>query len=440
MNADDAGTPRADGEPTVPGPDAEPTVPVPDAEPTVSEPDLTEPHLTEPDLAEAAASLRDALEAEALTIAPDERLDAILDEAHDAYPAEVTGPPSHRWVVPAAVAAAALVVVGALWVASRPPENAPVTAGTAAGSTQPSPNPAPAASSVPTVTPTQSRASGAPAASSASATIPVLPVPTTTGGGSTTTADVVSVGLPVYYLGPRHEASTSLALFRELVGHDVPSPASGEQKAQESLRLAMATPPAGSTYLAPWAGITPMAVEVSGSAMSIRLSSGLTGISGDKARLAVQQLVWTSQAAVGKVLPVTFVLADGDTEVAPGYPAARTYTRPTDPTEVSGELSALWIDQPSRGAVLAAGQAIEVTGVASTFEANVGWEVLALDTGSEATIQSGSTTATIAAPERGTFAFTTKSLPAGTYAVRVFDSSAKDGSVIAEQQIPFVVK
>jgi hypothetical protein len=412
MNTDDTGTPRPDGEPTV----------------------------SEPDLTEVAASLRAALDTEALTIEPDERLDAILDEASGASPAGVTGPPSHRWVVPAAVAAAALVVVGALWVASRPPESTPVTAGTAAGSTQPSPNPSPAASSVPTVTPTQSGPSSAASAPNASsASIPVLPVPTTTGGGSTT-ADVVSVSLPVYYLGPRYEGSTSQALFREFVKDDLPSPATGEQKAEESLRLSMGAPPTGSTYVATWAGITPIGVDVSGSALTIRLSSGLTGVSGEKAGLAVQQLVWTSQAAVGKVLPVTFVLADGDAEVAPGYPAGRTYTRPTDPTQVSRVLSALWIDQPSRGAVLPAGQAVKVKGVASTFEANVGWEVLALDTGSAVEVQSGSTTATIAAPERGTFAFTTKALPSGAYAVRVFESSAKDGSVTAEQQIPFAVR
>jgi hypothetical protein len=150
----------------------------------------------------------------------------------------------------------------------------------------------------------------------------------------------------------------------------------------------------------------------------------------------VQQLVWTAQAAVGRgALPVRFVVPDGG-NVAPGFPSDRSYTRPTDPNEVATVLAPLWVDAPFRGQVLKAGSRLAVKGVASTFEANVEWQLLRAG----AEIEKGSTTASIGAPQRGSYAFSPRTaLTPGDYVIRVYASSAKDGSVIAEQRIPFTV-
>ncbi|WP_034810269.1 Gmad2 immunoglobulin-like domain-containing protein, partial [Intrasporangium oryzae] len=77
-----------------------------------------------------------------------------------------------------------------------------------------------------------------------------------------------------------------------------------------------------------------------------------------------------------------------------------------------------------------------VSGQASTFEANVEWELRRAG----APIASGSTTATIAAPARGTYSFRTEPLGPGNYSVVVLERSAKDGSVTASWQIPFSVR
>ena len=81
--------------------------------------------------------------------------------------------------------------------------------------------------------------------------------------------------------------------------------------------------------------------------------------------------MWTVQAALGSSLPVHFELADGSTDVAPGHAASTSYTRPSDPIAVLGQVAPIWVDEPARGSVVKAGAPLTVSGVASTFEANV---------------------------------------------------------------------
>ena len=114
----------------------------------------------------------------------------------------------------------------------------------------------------------------------------------------------------------------------------------------------------------------------------------------------------------------------------------QAHQRPGDAIGVYDVLSPLWVDQPARGATVKAGQRVTVTGVASTFEANVEWQLLR----GGSVVAEGSTTATAGAPERGAYSFRTKALPAGDYVVRVLESSPKDGTPDAEQRIPFTVR
>jgi hypothetical protein len=372
-------------------------------------------------LAPVEDRLRSALDADARSIAPGDRLAAILTDAH-AGTGTTAGSASnrhHRWVLPAAAAAAAVLVAGTVWAVNRPPSQTPLVIGASTAVGTPEPTPSAARSSAATSVPTQTapRPSAPPATST--------PAPPTKSGGSPVTA---SASVPVYYLGPVAGVSGPLRLFREFVAAQVLSPSVPSGNALAALRLAMGPAPAGSRYHSAWTGVTAEAVTRGERLITVRLSKGTQ----DASPLATEQLVWTVQAALGAGLPVRFELADGGTEVSPGHPASSTYTRPADPIAVLDQVAPIWVDEPARGASVPAGRPLTVEGVASTFEANVEWELLR----DGRRVDSGFTTAAEAAPARATYRFTTKKpLASGTYTLRVFESSAQDGSTAAEQTL-----
>lgn len=246
---------------------------------------------------------------------------------------------------------------------------------------------------------------------------------------------IVRASLPVYYAGPILSTGGRLVLFREFVGASVI--ADDGSKALAALSFGMDAPPASSTYRSLWQGVTPLAVTVESNRITVRLSQGLTGVDSERARIAVQQLVWTATATVGKgALPVWFELADGGSEVALGLPTSRAYLRPTDANEVYSVLSPLWVTTPVRGQSVTTGTNLTVAGVASVFEASLQWQLLRGDV----EVASGFTTASVGAPGRGNYSFPTGPLVSGDYVIRVLTRSARDGSVDAEHAVPFRVR
>lgn len=363
-------------------------------------------------LHDVEASLRAGLEREVAGIRPRERLDAILARAHgeDLRSADGNSLASRwqRWLLPVAVAAMVALVAVGIWVVR-----------------QPVPTPPPAASS--TSSAVQTPTSG-------TATTSTEGTPTT---GSTTTVPggTRAMTVPVYYLGPVADGSTKLVLFREFTSTQVPSPGEPADQATTALQEAVVGGPPGAPYRPMWRGVRVDRVTVTSSEIGVTLSTGAKGLDPAEGRIAVQQLVWTAQAAVNEGnLPVRFSLADGSTTLAGDLTTGQTYLRPTG--EAAAQLlSPVWISEPSRGQALKAGP-VKVTGVASTFEANVQWRVLRAGQ----VVASGHTTASVSAPGRGTYEFTTGPLPVGDYAVQVFDTSAKDGSVSASATMPFTLK
>lgn len=381
-----------------------------------------EPIIIGAGLHEVEAQLRTALRQNADAIRPSERLDAILAAAHSGVPLTTDNRPSRRrWLVPAAAAAAAAVVAGALWVSGQPdgpPKVPAITTQSESQSTTVSSSPA-APSSIPTVSGSTSQ-----------------PVPPTATTPPTVTAPPATAAatLPVYYLGDRTPGGTDLRLFREFVKTTAPTTDAG--RAERALELALGAPPAGSGYHAVWQGVTVGDVTVTPSAITVHLSRGLTGVGGESASLGVQQLVWTAQGAVGKGrIPVTFVLDDGGTEVAPGLSTSQPFTQPTGVDALS-EIAAVWINEPFRGQQVTAGDAVTVKGVATVFEATVQWQLLR----GGAAVDSGFVTASAGAPERGTYTIPLGTLPAGDYTVRAYSTSAKDGSVADEARTTFTVR
>lgn len=409
-------------------------------------------------------ALRVALRAEAERIAPHHRLDAILAAGH---PEAGVGSPRRFWLMPVAAAAAAVVLVGGVLLVNHRPSASStlvggptVTSAISPGSTSPSTGSGPTSSTLPTQSaippvtvvspaPTPPASTSAPVAPPTSTSPPTTSAPTTS--APTTSAPTtsppsappsappapsfVSAAVPVYYVGSRPGGGQSL--YREFVSARVASPAGPENKVMAALTLAMSAPPSGSGYVAPWSGVDVSSVAVQPGAIVVGLTRGLSGMDAGQAQVAVQQLVWTATAAAGRgALPIRFELAGGGAELAPGQPVSRAYSRPTDPGQVFTLLSPLWIEGPSRGEVLPASGQVTVTGIASTFEGSVSWQLLR----GGAVVDQGTVTATQAAPLRGGFTVPLGQLPAGDYVVRVSASSPKDGSVTAEAKMPFTTR
>jgi hypothetical protein len=372
------------------------------------------------DLHHVEHRLRRALHHEAQQVRPSDRLDDILAASR-----HVAGDDEHpgrrRWFAPLAAAAAVAAIAGVVWGASQPDD---ADRGPAAVTTE---RPSPPASSAPTGTAT------APTTQPSPTSEPPTP-------SSTTAPASREVALPAYFVGPVSGDRPVFRLFREFLPAALPAGATDARKAEAALALAMDAQRFSNTdgYLQPWSGTTVERVAVTPQLITVTLSGpGSTGIDDrDVARVAVQSLVWTAQAAVGKgTIPVTFRVADGSAKLFGLFPATQQYNRPPS-SESYEDLAPIWVTSPGRDAVLPGGKPVVVKGEATVFEATVSWQLLK----GSAVVKEGHATASVGAPGRGTYEFGLGTLPAGDYTIRVFELSAEDGTTVnAERRVSFSV-
>jgi hypothetical protein len=361
--------------------------------------------------------LRRALHQEAELMEPTERLDSILSAsgggASDGDPMGTgrSGPP--RWLAPVAAAAAVAVIAGTLWVVAGQDDDAPPVPPAATSTQAPSPTGEP---------------SSAPTSPS--------PEPTTSVPASQLAL------LPVYFVGPVGGDREAFKLYREFLRGTVPASATVQDKAKGALDLAMNAQPFSNTdgYLQPWSGTTIEGVTVTPSLITVTLSNqGSPGVDDKEvARLAVQELVWTAQAAVGQgAIPVKFAIADGATSMFGQYPTSKTYNRPASRDLYYEDLAPIWVTAPGRDAVLPAAKPVVVKGEATVFEATVSYELKKGTT----KVKSGFATASEGGPGRGEYSFSLGTLAPGSYTIRVFEMSMEgNDKVSAEKSVSFSVK
>lgn len=169
----------------------------------------------------------------------------------------------------------------------------------------------------------------------------------------------------VYYLGNTPAGS---ALYREF--HRVRD----ESALLGALREATAVEPEDPDYRTPWLGVmTIAAAEVDGDVIRIGLSdtaSRPARMTDREAELAIQQLIYTAQAAAQQRLPVQFEVDDN--------PVAETLGVPTSEPLSQGKeldtLSPVSLTTPAEGAVIT-GDRLAFSGRASSFEATVPWQL-----------------------------------------------------------------
>lgn len=339
--------------------------------------------------------LRESLRRHAERITPRERRTEILAMVHEQT--EMTEP-RRRWLIPVAAAASVALIGAIAWGVSN-------TGG--------SPQVTPAATSTSSTTGT----------------------PTSNATGATT-----QVALPAYFVGANSGTGDTFGLYREFVRTAVPAGATPAQKAKAAVAVAMNAQPFTNfePYVQPWSGTKVKDLKLTPNLITITLSGpGASGFTPDQTKLAVQELVWTSQAAIGQgTIPVKFVVADGSPKLFGTYATNKTYNRPTKELQYE-DLAPIWILSPERGKVFPAGAPVVANGESCAFEATTQWE---LKKGG-AIVKSGSTMASSGCPIRGTWQVNLGVLTAGNYTFRMFEVSMKDGqSLVAETSKPFTVK
>lgn len=349
--------------------------------------------------------LRQALARDVAQVRPAARLDTILHQAHELGPVSAAGGSgTRRWLMPLAAAAAVAAIIGGVWWTGQDDE--------------------------PTITPPQTQGPTQSAPTSPATT----DAPTTSGPVTTE-----SVSLPVYFVGPIGDAKPTYRLFREFVRTPVPVGATPAERVEAALGLAVDAQPYSNTdgYLQPWSGQTIDAVTVTKQAIEVELGMpGADGFDAETQRLAVQELVWTAQAAIQQTLPVRFEVADGSTSLFGSISTDQDFTRaPAD--RLYEDIAPVWVTAPGRDQVLPASKPVVVKGLAIVFEAHLNWQLKRGAT----QVDTGFTTASIGAPGQGTYSISLGKLEPGDYSVRVFAMSMEDGDkVAAEKTVTFTVK
>ena len=279
-----------------------------------------------------------------------------------------------RWAVPVAAAAAAvLVLVGGLVIWPRG-GGAPVGVGT--------PGPSSAA-------PSFSQPSSGPSSS---------PTPTPSGTPSASAGPAITV--PVYY-GVTFAGKT--LLYREF-RHT----ATSSEPVAAALATMLVQPPLDPDYRSLWPAGTVASWSRSGDTATVTLSSAPTKTT--PADLPLQQVVYTVTAADTTIHHVTVVYHGGQ---ATALTRAVSYLA----------LAPVWLSAPVEGATVSS--PVAFNGIAEVFEAHVNWEV---DAAGGAVVAQGFAMATQGAPGRFPWSATV-TLPPGTYLLKAFAISPKDGSV-----------
>lgn len=249
-----------------------------------------------------------------------------------------------------------------------------------------------------------------------------LTVPTPTPSSSST---VSTKALAQYWVA---DTSRGFRLYREFVRVN-PTP----DAITAALRQLVSQEPTDSDYVSLWPlGTTINSVKVSGASAIVDLSFPKLNLGSEAESLAIAQLVWTATAADTTVKKISLTVDGKKIESLAGHvDTTKAFTRGLT-YEV---LAPIWITSPTENQSVAA-KGFTLSGMASTFEANVVWKVFK----DGKLIQEGSTTALEAAPAWKPWSVTIENLKPGTYQFFAMEYSAEDGSLVAQDTKYAVLK
>ena len=232
--------------------------------------------------------------------------------------------------------------------------------------------------------------------------------------------------VPVYYAG---DTSRGVRLYREFHRVEVTSE---DEVVTAAVNQAVAADPDDPDYRTSWPDGTAASARSLSSTpdvLTIDISNGAglrtrpAGMSEEEARIAVEQLIYTAQAADQSRKPVQFLLDSGRTDQLLGVPVSE----PLAQGDAMDVLAQVWVIEPAEGAELTT--PFTVSGLAAAFEANVVWEIRQGDT----VVADGFTTADECCT-MAPYSFQVDDLPPGDYTLVVQDTDPSGGEGFAPWQ------
>lgn len=168
----------------------------------------------------------------------------------------------------------------------------------------------------------------------------------------------------VYYLGDTERAGPRLYReFRPGEGDPVPG----------TLEL-LATPPRDPDYRTAWRPGQLQGIVTADDVLEVVVDPSVrtrpAGMSGAEARAALQQVLYSLQAAHQSRIPVLFRTEDGPIDEVLGVPTPTMLRNGS----MLKTLSHVSLTSPEQGATVG-GDTLKVSGVGNSFEANLGWEI-----------------------------------------------------------------
>lgn len=172
-------------------------------------------------------------------------------------------------------------------------------------------------------------------------------------------------------------------------------------------------------------------ITITGSTATVDFELGKLNVGAESEARAIEQIVWTLTGINSAITTVQFTVNGQTVESFAGHVDTTVgFTRAPD-FEV---LNAVQISSiTDRAEVM---NPVTISGEACTFEANVAWELIREGD----VLNSGSTTAAMACPDRSDFDVALGTLDPGTYVLIVQEFSAEDGSLSAFDTKVFTVK
>ncbi len=224
------------------------------------------------------------------------------------------------------------------------------------------------------------------------------------------------------------DTARGLRLYREFVRID-----STPDAITAALRQLVSQKPIDSDYASLWPkGTTINSVTIQGDSAIVDLTFPKLNLGGEAESLAIAQLVWTATAANTAVKKISLTVDGKKVESLAGHvDATKAFTRDL----TYKVLAPIWITSPTENQSVAA-EGFTLSGMASTFEANVAWKVIK----DGVVIKQGSTTALEAAPAWKPWSVAIPGLAPGTYQFLAMEYSAKDGSLVAQDTKNIVIK
>ena len=249
--------------------------------------------------------------------------------------------------------------------------------------------------------------------------------PTPSTNTSPTPATVDMRTLAQYWVA---DTARGFRLYREFVRIN-PTP----DAITASLRQLVSQGPVDSDYVSLWPpGTTIHSVKVNGDTALIDLTFPKFSIGAAAESFAIAQLVWSATAAESTVKKISLTVDGKKVESLAGHVDASKFFARGLTYEV---LAPVWITSPMEGQLVAA-KGFTLSGMASTFEANVVWKVIQ----DGVVIKQGSTTALGAAPAWKPWSIAIPGLTPGTYLFIALEYSAMDGSLVAQDSKNAVLK